>query len=169
MNIKTIVTAAGLSLATLGCGTTLQQPSASRASELQCARVDDAGPALSAGTVYRAEPIHYTRVYAGGPQPDYVIGAKLYLPAEPGQSEASLERAMSCQLASGRAGAHPSDPLGAEGVRHVHVASAGSSFEVSIMGSDARSGEAVWQRARALAAQVGIQQVASSGSSSGAF
>jgi hypothetical protein len=163
MNIKTIITAAGLALATSGCGAAAHQQ-VSRGSELQCARVTDpvASQSLLSNAV-RAEPIHHQRVYAGGPQADHVVGAKLYVPAEAGQSEAYLERVMSCRLESGQAGVQPNDPLGVEGVRHVAVRAAGSSFEVSIVGSDAQSGEAIWQRARALAGQVGVEQVASIG------
>jgi hypothetical protein len=166
VKIQTIITAAGLALATGGCGAAAQQH-VTRGSELQCARVTD--PVASqflVGNTVRAEPIHQHRTYAGGPQADHVVGAKLYVPAEAGQSEAYLERVMSCRLESGQAEAHSNDPLGVQGVRHVAVHSAGSSFVVSIVGSDAQSGEAIWQRARALAGQVGVQQVASIGATS---
>jgi hypothetical protein len=165
MKIKTIAVAAGLAVASVGCGAAAHQQS--RASELQCAHIPDASQSVSesllSGSVYRAEPIHFERFYAGGPQADHVIGARLYVPAPAGQDDAYLERAMACHLASGRTAEHASDPLGVDGVRSVDVRSSGASFEVSIVGGDQESGEAIWQRARSLAGQVGVHQVASNG------
>ena len=164
MKLETIVVAVGLTIAAIGCGAAA--PRQSRASELQCARVSDAsrrvGRSLLAGSVYRADPIHFERFYAGGPQADHVVGARLYVPAPADQSAAFLERALACHLASGRAATQAGDPLGVEGVRSVNVRASGASFEVSIVGRDPQSGEAIWQRARSLAGQVGVQQVASS-------
>jgi hypothetical protein len=164
MTIKTMAVAAGLAAASMGCATAAHPQS--RASELQCAHVPDASQsasqALLSGSVYRAEPLHLERFYAGGPQADHVIGARLYVPATE-HNDTYLERAMACHVASGRAGGHASDPLGVDGVRSVQVRASGASLEVSIVGRDQQSGEAIWQRARSLAGQVGVQQVASNG------
>lgn len=166
MNIKTLIPAAAFALAAAGCAGSTQHQ-AGQTAALQCARVADASEqvtqSLFAGNVHSAEPVHFQRVYFGGPQADHVIGAKLSVPAEAGQTEAYLERAMACHLASGRASGHPNDPLAVDGVQRVEVRGSGSSFEVSIIGRDKQAGEAIWERAHALEAQIGVRQLAANG------
>lgn len=162
MRIETLVAAAGLAVASVGCGAAA--PQQTRATELQCAGMPSASESamrsLLSGAVTRAEPIHYERFYAGGPQPDHVVGARLYVPATAGESEAHLERALACHAGSTRAAGLPEDPLGVDGVRSVAVRSSGASFEISVLGRDQQSGEAIWQRARSLAGDVGVRQLA---------
>lgn len=161
MNIRVIVTSAGLALAAAGCGAAAQHSQTAHVAGVQCASLSDnqAAQVLSPGRVQGVEAIHAQRVYAGGPQNDHVIGAKLFVPAEAGASEAYLERALSCHAASASA-AHPNDPLRVDGVRSVAVRSAGQRYEIAITGVDKRAGEAILQRAQGLQSHVGVQQLA---------
>ena len=159
----------GALVALSACATAGSQRSEARVAGSQCDSLADVstqvGELLAASNVQRVEPSYEMRHYAGGPQPMHVSGAKLYVPAQPGMSAPYLERALSCYAASGEiAAAQPNDPLRVEGIRDVDVRGAGQSFRIAIIGSHQRSGEAIWERARALGdSQVTVEQIAAAG------
>ena len=71
--------------------------------------------------------------------------------AQPGIDQAYAQRLLSCHAAGASGVAmQPGDPLGVAGIRSVKVTTRGSAHHVWILGSDAASGSAILDRARAL-------------------
>jgi hypothetical protein len=164
MNIRFVVSSAAFALVAAGCGAAAQHTQSARVAGLECGGLADneaqVAQLVSPDRVRGVEAVHYQRVYWSGPQNDHVIGAKLYVPAEPNMNEAYLERVLSCH-AAGTTAANPNDPLRVEGVSSVDVRSQGQRYEIVITGVDKRAGEEILQRAESLQGQVGVKQLAS--------
>ncbi len=161
-----------LSLVAGACGALAMSCASNRAepqvaSEAGCQKLGDTSQVvateLAPEVVYGADRVAAERpVSVTGTQP----GTALYLHAAPGMSQEYLERVLSCHAAYGRQlnGADPFHPESGR-VTSVTVSSAGSGYEVRVVGQNSRTDDEIWQRARELAySTVRVEQLASTGS-----
>lgn len=162
MRQHSIVMAVGLALLA-GCAGAQRAPQ--QVAGVQCGGIPDAERQALAlyepGNVERVEPIYRTEHIARAVQPRYVSGARLYVPAQQGQTQAYLERVLSCH-AAGKGSAHPNDPLTVANVRDIDVATRGARFVIEVEGANRTAGKEIWQRARALhdtSANVEVRQL----------
>jgi hypothetical protein len=173
MPTKATVIAATIATLAAGCAASHQQrgPQVAHASCAGLPADDTVSRLYGPGSITRVEPIQRTEFLARAIQRKYVIGANLYVPAEPGMTAPYLERVLSCHAVS-RSGAHPNDPLRAQGVADVDVDAAGPSLRITIMGNNRTAGAEILQRARALQGQQGdvsVQQLSAAEEMRGRF
>ena len=172
-NLRNLTIIAGLAVSVSACAAATQPRETARVSGLRCASLEGSerqvAELLRPGNVSKVEALQHEVNYYGDVQPLYIAGAKLYVPAEPGLSEAYLARALSCHAAQTASGVqHPNDPLRVAGVHRVDVRSSGQTFEIAIIGVDRDAGEAIWQRTQALrdaSTQIQVEQLGSAASS----
>jgi hypothetical protein len=164
MDSQSKIFAIGLAALAAACSSGQRLPPVAMANCAGLPASQTAAELYSPEKISRVEPIIRTQLIARATKRRYVIGADLYLPAEPGLNEAYLERALSCRATSAAGSGHPNDPLLAADVVDVDVTSVGPNMRVAIVGADREAGEAILQRARALragSADVTIQQLSS--------
>ena len=149
---RSTLTIAAAAAMLVGCGAASQPQSQLRVASARC---DDlSAPAVAEvyapKKVIKVEPTYERRIITRGTTLQYVSGANLYVPAQPGMNEAYLERVLSCHAAgAATAGDHPNDPLRVSGIEHVDVASAGPTMRIAIKGTNAQAGKAIYQRSQA--------------------
>jgi len=163
MDYRSAILGIGVAALAAACSSATQQPPVAMANCSGLGANQSTAELYSPEKVSRVEPIYRTELLSRATKRTYVIGAYLYLPAEPGMNQAYLERALSCRATS-RAAGHPNDPLHVPGVVDVDVAAAGPNVRVSILGADRKAGKAIFESARALRGQSGdvtIQQLSS--------
>ena len=119
------------------------------------------------GQVYAARPVKERQVVSRAHQPERVVGAELYVHAQPGVTKEYLQRSLDCHQVAGRP-AHPNDPLHPEtgSLNRLSVRSMGNNFAVTAIGDSPATGKEIWQRARSFAtpsSAVTAEQVASNG------
>jgi len=165
MRLPSTVIALGLACVVGGCGAASQSQAKVQVAGSQCSALAGVerhvAELYAVGGVERVEPLERQVLIARAIQPRYVVGARLYVPAQQGTSQAYLQRVLSCHASSG-ANVHPNDPLHASNLRNIDVKTQGQRYVVSIEGADRAAGREIWQRARALrdsAAQVGVRQL----------
>lgn len=156
-----------------GCAANQQQrgPQVAYANCAGLGADDTVAQLYSPGKITKIEPIQRTELLARAIQRKYVVGANMYVPAEPGMTPEYLERVLTCHAVSG-AGAHPNDPLHTLGVADVDVESAGPTLRVAITGVNRAAGKEIFQRARALHGQQGevsVQQLSAAEPQRGAL
>ena len=116
--------------------------------------------------VRHAAPLYTTRFVARAIQPRELIGAELYVDAEPGMNQPYMERVLSCYAAAGSF-AHPNDPLAAANIRDLDVRVQGHQYVISVTGADRHAGKEIWQRAAALlesGGRIEVQQLSAADS-----
>lgn len=119
--------------------------------------------------VYDAKPIYRDEFRARAITVKQVAGAKLFVPAEKGMTEAYLHRAASCYAAEADQDAHPNDPLRPTGgVASIEVEQHRGSYSIAVMSDDVKTAEEIWERAKALKSggSVQVKQVAAAGQTS---
>lgn len=148
-----MIGALGLALAAGGCATAASPGAKTQLAGAQCSTLSNADQHIAAlyapGHVDRVEPVYRTQFFARSTVVRYVSGAKLYVPAQEGVTQAYLERVLTCHAASS-ASQHENDPLRVANVRDVDVASQGQRFVIQIEGADRASGKTIFERAQAL-------------------
>ncbi len=113
--------------------------------------------------VYAAQPAYREVFRARALTTKETAGAKLYVAAESGMSQAYLHRAAACHAAATTPADNPNDPLRPTGgVESVKVAPQHGSYVIAVTSSDEKVGQEIWNRAQALQAQgsVKVKQVA---------
>ncbi|MET0340991.1 MAG: hypothetical protein ABW252_08310 [Polyangiales bacterium] len=164
MRQHSIVMAFGFAVLAGGCGASAQR-APQQVAGVQCGGITDAGGQATAlyepSNVERVEPIYRTEHIARAVQPRYISGARIYVPAQQGQTQAYLERVLSCHAAA-KSDGHPNDPLRVANVRDIDVETRGARFVIDVQGADRTAGKEIWQRARALrdpSANVEVRQL----------
>jgi|SRR5690606_7905719 len=107
-----------------------------------CQGLDHEASVLSSERVVQTKPIYE---YFGRPRLQQTKGVEMLVVAQPGDSEAYLERAIRCEAAF-RAGMDDLHPLAVEGV-DVEVESRGPYFAVRLKGNSVGQGRELAQRA----------------------
>jgi hypothetical protein len=136
-----------------------------------CAGVTDVERQVAAlyapGNIDRVEPVYRDEWKARAIQLHYVAGAKLYVAAPAGVSDAYLDRVLSCHAAAASSTA-ANDPLRAAAVKDVRVSTLGQHFVIHVEGVDREAGQAILQHAEALrdqSARVEVRQLSMSSAS----
>lgn len=158
--IRSILLGSLCLLVTAGCSET---PAPQVASGNACNAAVEAEGANLHAQVYDAKPIYRDEFRARAITVDKLAGAKLYVPAEKGVTDAYLHRVASCYAASSAAEAHPNDPLRPNGgIAAVDIESHRGSYAIAVTSEDEKTAEEIWQRAQALDSQgaVEVEQVA---------
>lgn len=141
---------------------TQQQASTTVAQGAACDRVENLEHQVA--RVYKlahvrdAQPLYTQRFLARAIQPREVIGAELYVDAEPGVNQPYLQRVLSCHAAASST-AHPNDPLRTQNVRALDVRMQGHQFVIAVTGADRQAGREIWQKSQALLQSGGNVQV----------
>lgn len=137
-----------------GCAAQTSQPVQSPVARGTCHGLGDVQDRVAAlydvGAIRKAEPIYRKEFVVRAYQPRYVSGAKLYVQADHETNAAHLERVLSCHAVASRTVEHPNDPFRAEGVQKISVRTAGSMFQISVVGENREAGRAIWSRARSI-------------------
>ena len=161
-----IALAALLTSSLAGCATTQTQPT-SVAAGAGCGELAQQDEVLrhfySPGTVYRAQPVEREFFRARASTPTRVVGASLYVRAEPDMNAPYLRRVLACHAASNRA-FHPNDPLVPEqgSVTELAVRESHNGYAVSITSDDPKVGQEIWRRAESMtqnSTSVEVEQV----------
>ena len=167
----------GTALAAVGCGAANQTHATARAAVTgaSCAGLTDVerqvADLYSAGNLDRVEPVFRDEWKARAIQLRYVAGAKLYVTAPAGVSEAYLDRVLSCHASAGSS-VHPNDPLQGAALKTISVSALGQRFVIRVEGVDRAAGQTIWQHAEALRDQstrVEVRQLSESTGRSSRF
>jgi hypothetical protein len=168
MNMKLLET--GLLAATIltgaACGASTQQAGATTVARgAACERVENleqqVARVYNLAHVRDAQPLYTQRFLARAIQPREVIGAELYVDAQPGVNQPYLQRLLSCHAAASST-AHPNDPLRADNVRAVDVRVQGHHYVIAVTGANRRAGQQIWEKSQALlqsGSHVEVQQL----------
>jgi hypothetical protein len=165
MRIRTNLLALASSLALVSCAATQKQPQPSRALAVDCSGLsgDAVSSVYAPGNIKKVKTLYRQEFIARAIQPVFVSGAELQIPAQPGMTDAYLERELSCHAAWGpRAGTHDAvDPLSVRGVDDVDVKSVGGTTRIAITSMDRDAAKQIVQHARSLAAggTVSVEQL----------
>lgn len=103
----------------------------------------------SVSKIRHASPLYAERFVARAIQPRVLVGAKLFLDAEPGLTQPYLERVLSCRARA----EDPLDPLRVQNADEVSVGVQGPYFVIYARGADRASAREIWRRAQALISQ----------------
>jgi hypothetical protein len=161
VNFKSLTIALAAAGASLLSGCSAQPPVRAESARLGCEQLGDAArtdyfaPGHVSGVsrvtrvdhVSRATPVVRT------------AGADIYLNAQPGMTPAFVERVLSCQAASQQTAQSPI--ASSAGRVAISVRNDAGRIAVRALGSNRQASEDVWQKARALAQPVDVEQVAS--------
>jgi hypothetical protein len=155
------IAALALGLGLAGCASGHPQGPTSVAM-LDCANLTSpAADLYGPGKVKHVEPTYRQEFLARAIQPRRLVGANLYVPAEPGMTPAYAERVLACH-ASASGPAQANDPLRVDGAK-VRVSMAGPSMRIAITGKTHDAGREIWQRAQTLVRdQVTVEQLSGS-------
>ena len=105
--------------------------------------------------VFKAKPIRKGPAHIKALLPKRTMGAKMYMYAEKGMTKEYLQRAAACHATSKTTPAYVHDPLRVDGkIRSIRVHGSGGSFVLLVTAEDRTTGEAIWERARALTREV---------------
>jgi hypothetical protein len=160
--LKRVTLLVGAGVLAMACGSNVPAQTVGQSSG--CRELGDQSQAvakiLGGESVYGANRLSATRsVSVTGTQP----GTNLYVRAASGDSSEYLERVLSCHAAYGRP-IGSNDPFHPQSgrVARVTVGSAGSGYEVHLVGQDSITDDEIWQRSRELAySTVHAEQLAS--------
>ena len=144
------------------CGASTQQASTTVARGASCERVENleqqVARVYNLAHVRDAQPLYTQRFLARAIQPRELIGAELYVDAEPGVNQPYLQRLLSCHAAASGV-AHPNDPLRAANVRSLDVRVQGHQFVIAVTGANREAGREIWQKSQALLQSGGSVEV----------
>lgn len=155
--------AAAIILTGAACGASNQQASTTTLVQgASCERISDLDQQVARfyklAHVRDAQPLYTQRFLARAIQPRELIGAELYVDAEPGMNQPYLQRVLSCH-AAGSGKALPHDPLRAQNVRALDVRAQGHQFVIAVTGANREAGREIWQKSQALMEAAGTVEV----------
>ena len=157
-----MIGALGLALAAGGCATVDATRAKTQLAGARCNTLSNGDQQVAAlyepGNIQRVEPVYRTQFFARSTEVRYVSGAKLYVPAQEGATQAYLERVLTCHAAS-NATQHANDPLRVANLHDVDVTTRGQHFVIQIEGADRASGKTIFERAQALQQSTGTVDV----------
>jgi hypothetical protein len=154
IHIGALALGLGSALALGACAGTQKPALSPRLASTDCAGVssDSVAQLYAPGTIKEVTPLYRKRFVARAIQPIYPSGAMVSIPAQPGMTDAYLERALSCHAAShARTGTtDAADPLAVSGIDDVDVKSVGSRTQITITSTDSKAARQIVQHAKTL-------------------
>jgi hypothetical protein len=152
---STSIPALAVALVLAGC-TAAHQQGRTKAALLDCGNLaaTESPVALYApDKITHVEPTYRTEYLARAIQPRRLVGANLYVAAQPGMTAAYAERVLSCHAAAGPG--QTSDPLRVAGGADVSVSMRGPAMRIAVTGKTPEAAREIWTRARTLYEQPG--------------
>jgi hypothetical protein len=144
---------AAIIIAGTACGASTQRTSSTVARGASCNQLQNLDQQVAqlydTSRVKHAEPIYTERFLARAIQPRELVGAELFVNAEPGVSQPYLERVLSCHAAQASSN-RPNDPLSTENISNLAVRVQGGQFVIAVTGADRQASQQIWQKAQAL-------------------
>ncbi|MFT3924219.1 MAG: hypothetical protein QM778_16915 [Myxococcales bacterium] len=152
MRTKTASLALGSVLLLAACAGTQKRSQPSQLAWVDCTNVSgDAVAALYApGNIKKVRALYRKEFIARAIQPEYVAGAEIQIPAQPGMHDAYMQRELSCHARKGTGPDASVDPLRVQGVDSVAVRSKGHMTHISITSTDHAAAKKILRQAESL-------------------